>query len=272
MEKYQHYIDLITDWAIRFTPKLILAIIILFIGLWIAKRISKLIGISMDKANITSEVKSFVGSIMDIVLKAIVILLAAATIGFEISSLIGIFAAVAFAVGMALQGFLGNFAAGITIVFFKPYKVGDWVEISEKFGKVESIQIFNTIIITPGEKTLVIPNGQVTDNIITNFSSRGHIRLELKVTMPYAESFPKVKSTIMEALKEAPDILHDPAPEIGIIDFDSHSITVAVWPFIEPDDYWDVTFDLNRRIKNAFSKNKIQVAYSEGVELGAIGD
>ena len=106
---------------------------------------------SMEKANITSEVKSFLNSIIDIVLKAIVILLAAATIGFEISSLIGIFAAVAFAVGMALQGFLGNFAAGITIVFFKPYKVGDWVEISEKFGKVESIQIFNTIIITPGE-------------------------------------------------------------------------------------------------------------------------
>jgi len=175
MEKYQHYMNLVTDWLILFTPKLILAIVILFIGLWIAKRMSKLIGMSMEKANITSEVKTFLGSIIDIVLKAVVILLAAATIGFEISSLIGIFAAVAFAVGMALQGFLGNFAAGITIVFFKPYKVGDWVEISEKFGKVESIQIFNTIIITPGEKTLVIPNGQVTDNIITNFSSRGQL-------------------------------------------------------------------------------------------------
>ena len=181
-------------------------------------------------------------------------------------------AAAGFAVGLALQGFLGNFASGITIVFFKPYKVDDWVEISDKFGKVKSIQIFNTIIVTPGNKTLIIPNGQVTDNIITNFSELGYIKLELEVVMPYEESFPKVKKIIREVLDTTPKILKEPEPEIGIVTYDSHSIVLGVRPYIVADDYWDVTYAVYERIKNAFSKNNIQVAYSEGVELGNIGD
>ena len=111
-----------------------------------------------------------------------------------------VLAAAGFAIGLALQGFLGNFASGLTIIFFKPYKVGDWVQISDMFGKVKAIQIFNTTLITPGDKTLIIPNGQVTDNIITNMSTEGKIRIELTVTMPYEESFPKVQEVIKNAL------------------------------------------------------------------------
>ncbi|MEM1122123.1 MAG: mechanosensitive ion channel family protein, partial [Bacteroidota bacterium] len=192
--------------------------------------------------------------------------------GFDASSLVAVLAAAGFAVGLALQGFLGNFASGITIVFFKPYKVGDWVSVADQFGKVESIQIFNTILITPGKKTLIIPNGQVTDNVITNFSTRGHIRLELTVTMPYAESFPKVRQTILTALKDVPNIINNPEPEIGIESYDSHNIIIAVRPFINPDDYWDATFDTHAHIKKAFNAAGIQVAYSEGVELGPIGE
>ncbi|MFK8103183.1 MAG: mechanosensitive ion channel family protein [Saprospiraceae bacterium] len=272
MEGYEKYITQFTDWAVVFVPRLFLAIIILFVGLWIVKKMSALVKLSLEKANISPEILTFLSSIIDIILKFVVLLIAAGVIGFEVSSLIGVFAAAGFAVGLALQGFLGNFASGITIVFFKPYKVGDWVEISEKFGKVESIQIFNTTIITPGEKTLIIPNGKVTDDIITNFSMRGHIRLELTVTMPYAESFPKIKSIILETLKDAPNILQDPAPQIGIEQYDSHNLNVAIRPFIKPDDYWDVTFDIYQRIKDAFHKHNIKVAYSEGIELGDIGD
>ena len=268
----EKYYDLVVEKVLFFAPKLVLAIVVFIIGMWLANKIAKLFEIALEKAKMDLEIRDFLGSIINAVLKFIVILAAAAMIGFDVSALLGVFAAAAFAIGLALQGFLGNFASGITIMVFRPYRIGDWVEIADKFGKVETIQIFNTILITPGQKTLIIPNGQVTDNIITNFSTKEHMRLELQVTMPYAESFPKVKETIASALKDMPQILNDPAPEIGIETYDSHSIIVAVRPFIKADNFWDVTFEANQRIKAAFNRDDIKVAYSEGIELGDIGD
>lgn len=270
-DKLNQYLGNLMDWAVVFVPKLILAALVLFIGFWIARRVGTLLKGGIAKANVSSEVTTFLGSIIDIVLKLAVILVAASIVGFEVSSLLGLIAAVGFAVGMALQGFLGNFASGITIVFLKPYKVGDWVAIGDKFGKVEAIEIFNTTIITPNDKTLIIPNGKVTDDTITNFSTKGRIRLELQVTMPYAEEYEKVEQLIREALSTVPGILRDPEPLVGIESYDSHNIVVAVRPYINPESYWQVTYTAYAAIKNSFSKNGVKVAYSEGVELGPIG-
>jgi len=200
-----------------------------------------------------------------------VILIAAGIIGVQLSSLLGLLAAVGFAVGLALQGFLGNFASGLTIIFLKPYKVGDWVQVADSFGRVKSIEIFNTTMVTPGDKTLIIPNGKITDDIITNFSTRGKIRLELQVTMPYEESFPRVEEIIRTSLKDIDGILDDPVPMIGIESYDSHNIVVAVRPYIVPDEFWNARFSVYAAIKEAFNDNDVKVAYSEGVELGPIG-
>lgn len=270
-EKLKEYYDNLLDWAVVFVPKMLLAIVILFIGFWTVKKINSLIQLSLEKSKISPEISGFLGSIVEIVMKFVVILFAAGLIGFEISSLIGVLAAAGFAIGLALQGFLGNFAAGITIVFFKPYGVGDWVEVAEKFGKVEGIQIFNTTIVTPGGKTLIIPNGQVTDGIITNFSTKGRIKLELNVPMPYEESFPKIKPIILEAMKTVPYVLQESEPDVGIESYDSHNIVLAVRPYIHPDDYWDATFACHEAIKRAFNAHGVKMAYSEGVELGPIG-
>lgn len=272
MDKYEKYLELFTDWVVVFAPKFVLAIIILIIGFWIVKKVNKILQISLGKANLGIEITTFLLSMLDIFLKFVVVLIAAGTLGFQTSSLLGVLAAAGFAIGLALQGFMGNFASGITIVFFKPYRVGDWVEISEKFGKVDSIQIFNTTLITPGNKTLIIPNGQVTDNIITNFSTVGYIRLKLKVTMPYGESYPRVKQIIKDSIEGAPNVLESPEVEIGILEYDTHFITLVVRPSIHPNNYWDVTFDVHERIKNAFSKHGVKMSYSEGIELGDIGE
>ncbi len=272
MDQLLTYVYKFVDAAITFAPKLVLAITMLIIGFWLIKKIGKIFQLSLTKANFAQEITSFLGSLVDMALKVMLLLMVAGVLGFELTSLVAILAAAGFAVGMALQGSLGNFAAGITIMVFKPYRVGDWVEIQDKFGQVEGIQIFNTILATPGRKTLIIPNGQVLDGIVTNFSEKEFIRLELSVTMPYAESFPKVKKIIMEALKPIDKILQNPEPEIGIENYDSHNITIAVRPFIEPKDYWEVTFEAYSAIKEAFNKNDIKVAYSEGVELGPIGN
>jgi small conductance mechanosensitive channel len=270
-DKFAQYMGDFMDWAVAFAPKLGLAIFTLIVGFWLIKKMSKVFGFTLEKAQMSPEVISFLSSLVNIVLKVAVLLIAAGIIGFEMTSLVGIIAAVGFAIGMALQGSLGNFAAGIMIMVFKPYKVGEWVEVSEKFGRVESIDIFTTTIGTPGNKTHIIPNGQVVEGVITNFSSKGQIRIELTVTMPYEENFPKVKQIILDALSEIPDVLKDPPPLVGIESYDSHNIIIAVRPFIQPDNYWDVTFEVNSKIKEAFNKAGIKVAYSEGVELGPIG-
>jgi len=266
------YTKMVADWAVVFVPKVLIAILVVVVGLFIVKRLSAGIRIGLEKANMGIEITDFLSSLFDILLKAIVFLFAASFIGFEISTLLGVLAAAGFAVGLALQGFLGNFASGLTILFFKPYRVSDWVKVSDHFGKVNSIQIFNTTLETPNDKTLIIPNGQVTDNIITNFSTKGKIRLELNVSMPYEESFPKVKEVIQNALNNCDIILKNEKSQIGIEAYDSHSITVAVRPYINPDDYWNATFEVYSEIKKAFSENGIQAAYSEGVELGKIGN
>ena len=127
-------------------------------------------------------------------------------------------------------------------------------------------------MLTPGNKVLIIPNSKITDSVVTNFSEKEIIRLELLVTMPYEESFPRVKQIIEKALLDIPKVLKEPAPEIGIHNFESHSVELLVRPYVVPDDFWEITFESNKAIKNALSKNNVKVAYSEGVELGPIGE
>ncbi len=271
-EKLEEYYDGILDWAIKTIPLLVLAVFIIFVGFFIVKKLMKLINIALNKAGLDLEITQFLSSLISGVLKVLVVLIAAAVAGVKMTALVGLLAAAGFAVGMALQGFLGNFASGLTILFFKPYRINDWVKVSDHFGQVKSIQIFNTTLETPNDKTLIIPNGQVTDNIITNFSTKGNIRLELNVTMPYAESFPKVERVIKEALAQSKYILSEPAAHIGIESYDSHNIILAVRPYINPDDYWVATFEVYGKIKQSFNQHGIKAAYSEGVELGPIGD
>lgn len=269
-EMIEKYASLVTDWAVLFVPKLVLALLVVFVGLFIARRLSGVISLGLEKANLDREVSEFLGSIFEISLKLIVFLIAASILGVKMTALFGLLAAAGFAIGLALQGFLGNFASGLTILFFKPYRIGDWVEVAENFGKVKSIGIFNTILDTPNDKVRVIPNGQVTDNIITNFSANDQMRLEVEVSMGYGESFDKVKKIIKAAIDDSPYTLNSPEAIIGIEKHDTHFLIIAVRPYIKPDDFWLATYDVNERIKSAFGEHGIEMPYSEGVEMGKI--
>jgi small conductance mechanosensitive channel len=272
MEEFNVYIEKAGTMVIDFAPKLALALVVLWIGFKIVNKLASLLGKALAKAGISENIRPFLTSILGISLKVLIIFSVAGIIGIETASFVAVLAAAGFAVGLALQGSLSNFAAGIIILIFKPYKVDDWIEVQDKFGKVEEIQIFNTTIVTPGRKTLIIPNGQVVESIVTNYSKKGHIRMELQITMPYEESFPKVKQIIFDTLKTIPKVLQDPEPEVGIETYESHSLVVAVRPYVRPDDFWEVTFEAYEKIKAAFYQHKIKVAYSEGVELGVIGE
>ena len=272
MGELSGYLNQLTEIIVASIPKLAQAIAVLIIGFWIIKRLVNFVQKALSKANFSADIAPFLVSILSVALKVMLLFSVAGIIGIDTASFVAVLAAAGFAVGLALQGSLGNFAAGVIILVFRPYKIGDWVEVHDKFGKVEEIQIFNTLIVTPGRKTLIIPNGQIIDNIVTNFSAKGNTRIEMKVTMPYEESYPKVREIILQELKEIPGVLVDPAPEVGILEYESHNIVLAVRPYVNPDDYWDVSFEGYKRIKAAFHRNNIKVAYSEGVELGPIGD
>jgi len=271
MEDIQSYFDLITSMVIEYAPRLALAIIALVVGLRIADRLAKMAGSGMKHAGVGDDIRPFLVSFASISLKVLLAFSVASIIGVDMTSFIAVLAAAGFAVGLALQGSLSNFAAGVLILLFRPYKTGDWVEVEDKFGKVEAVQIFNTIIVTPGSKTLIVPNAKVIDGVVTNYSKKGLIRMELRVTMPYEESFPKVRDIILGELKQVSKVLEHPEPEVGIENFDSHSVLIAVRPYLLPDDFWEVHFEIYERIKAAFHAHNIKVAYSEGVELGTIG-
>ena len=257
--------------VVEYAPKLVLAIILLFVGIKVINKLADLAGKGLQRAGVSENLLPFMRSIIGISLKVLLFFSIAGIVGIDTASFVAVLAAASFAVGLALQGSLSNFAAGIIILIFRPYNTNEWIEVDGKFGKVEEIQIFNTILVTPGQKTLIIPNGQIVDNIVTNYSRKGFVRLELNVTMPYDENFPRIQEIIMETMKETPGVRQDPEPEVGIELFDTHNIVLGVRPYVDPNDYWPVTFELHARIKDAFYHHNVKVAYSEGVEMGNIG-
>ncbi len=271
MDKIGSYIETIKTNLIFYIPKVLLAIAILWIGFKVVKKIEKIVDTSLQKVNISDTMRPFLNSLLSTTLKIVLILVAVSILGVELSGLVTIVAAMGFAIGLSLQGSLGNFASGILILFLKPYKVGDWIQVNEKFGNVSEIGIFNTLMITPGNKTLIVPNSKITDDVVTNFSTKGVVRLELNTHIPYNQDFPFVKKIILDELLKLESVLKEPVPEIGIENFDSHNIQLAVRPFVHPDNYWEATFEAHEAIKKAFFTNNIKVAYSEGIELGDIG-
>lgn len=269
---FQKYQKEAFDWIIAFTPSLILAVLILIIGFKIANKADVFLEKALSGTSFSEEIKGFIGSMLSIAIKIGVLLIAAGFLGFETANLLGIIAAASFAVGFALQGSLSNLAAGILILVFKPFKVGDWISASDVFGQVETIQILSSSVVSPGHKTHIIPNAEIISNVVTNYSSKGIVRLELNIPIAYESSFPKVKSIIYNVLMQAENVEKSPEPQIGIETYDSHNIILTVRPFVHPDNYWDATFELNEKIKTALSRNNIPVAYSEGIELGKIGE
>jgi len=271
MEGLEKYFEIAIEKIVFFAPRIIGAALILWIGFKVIKKIVKLIETALKRMNISDTMRPFLISIISVLLKIAIVFIVISVLGADLSGFVAILAAVSFAVGMSLQGSLGNFASGILIMFLKPYQLEDWIQVSDSFGKVKEIGIFNTVVETPGNKLLIIPNAKITDDVVANYSKKGLIRLEIEVTMPYNEDFPKVKKIIENALKPIEKILDEPMTEIGIESFDSHNVLIAVRPYAKPDDFWEVTFVAHQEIKKAFSEHQIKVAYSEGVELGAIG-
>ncbi len=261
----------VIEMAMLYVPKLILAILLLVVGLWVINKLVVLIGNAMERGGISKDILPFLQSLVAVMLKLMLLFSVAEVVGIQTTSFVAVLAAAGFAVGMALQGSLGNFASGVMILIFKPYRVDDVVEIGENIGHITEIQIFNTIMRTFDNKTVVIPNGTAIGDVITNLTTIGYLRVDMNITLPYDVNMDATIKIIEDALKNTPKVLQDPAPVVGIDEFDSHNIKMAIWPYCNVEDYWSVYFEAKKNVLQALGRNEIRVAYSEGVEMGTIG-
>jgi len=255
-------IDLSALWnvVLAWSPKIIAGILVLMIGFWIVNIITKMIGKSMNKSGFDKDLVPFLKSLVSVLLKVLVVITAAGVVGIEITAFAALLAGAGLAIGAAMSGTLSHFAAGVMVLIFKPYKVGDLVDIQSVVGHVDEIQVFNTVITSLDGKKVIMPNGIATSGIMTNLTANGKLRVDLNVAMPYEEDFDKVKDIIKGALKNVKESLPD-EPTIEIEKFDENNVLLAVRPYATDATYWDVYFNSYKEIKKAFGAAGIEVAY-----------
>ena len=252
----------VTAFAVSFSVKLIKVLLIWFVGRWVLKRVVRLLKHIMEKHIDNASVRSFVISIIDVVVMILLILMIIGVLGIDTSSFVAIFASAGVAVGMALSGTLQNFAGGVMILLFRPFKVGDFIEAQGVAGTVKEIQIFNTVVHTGDNKVILLPNGPVSTGIINNYSRAPLRRVDFTFSISYGDDFNKAKEVLLALVAEDERVLTEPAApfvELGALAASSIDLTVRLW--CKQEDYWKIKFDLNRKVYETFPKHGLNFPY-----------
>jgi len=237
---------------------------VLIVGTWVIRAITKGFGRLLDRSKTDSSLQPFLKGLVGILLKLLLIISVLGMIGIQMTSFIAILGAAGLAVGLALSGTLQNFAGGVMILLFKPYKKGDFIDAQGYTGTVNEIQIFNTILKTPDNKTVIIPNGGLSAASITNFSTEQFRRVDLTVGMGYGENIEHAKSVLNGIINSDIRILHEPAaPFIEVSELGDSSVNFAVRLWVEAANYWPVFFSMNEKVYNEFTKEKISIPYPQ---------
>jgi len=260
-------IDFVYEKAIELTmqylPKVILAILTLIIGLILIRWIGNVADNGMKKKKVEVSLRKFLRSLIGIILKVLLLLSIASMLGIETTSFVAILAAAGLAIGLALQGSLANFAGGVLILLFKPFKVGDLLEAQGFLGTVEEIQIFNTLMKTPDNKVVVIPNGVLSNGPITNYSKEPIRRVDMKFGISYEDDYKKAQKILTEIVTKHKMVLKDPAPTVRVSELGDSSVNFVVRPWCKTEDYWTVFFDVTEAVKDNFDKSKVSIPYPQ---------
>ncbi len=261
------------DWAgmlaklqglgVDFAIDLFTAIVIFYVGRLIARGFSNGVRKLMRSRQLDKILETFVSNLVYWTLMAFVIIATIGQLGVQTTSLIALVGAAGLAIGLALQGSLANFAAGVLIVMFRPYKVGDWIEAAGVSGSVVQVQILTTILKTGDNKQVIVPNSEIMGSIITNYSANDTRRVDLTVGVSYDDDLDKVRSTIQELVDADERILKDPACQIAVSELADSSVNFAVRPWVKTADYWSVYFDLTEAIKKRFDKEGISFPFPQ---------
>ncbi|HFQ4979737.1 TPA: small-conductance mechanosensitive channel MscS [Vibrio vulnificus] len=252
-----------SDLLIQYGVNIISAIVILFIGNIIVKAVANSVSKVLNKKEMDKAVVEFIHGLVRYLLFVIVLIAALGRVGVETASVVAVIGAAGLAVGLALQGSLSNFAAGVLIVAFRPFKSGDYVEIGGVAGSVEAIQIFQTVLKTPDNKMVVVPNSGVIGGAITNYSRHATRRVDLMIGVSYKSDLKKTKQVIRETLEKDARILKDPDMTIGVVTLADSSVNFVVRPWCKTEDYWNVYFDSMQAIKEALDANGIEIPFPQ---------
>lgn len=257
----EEIMPLVSEYAIVYGVKFVMAVVVYLVGKWIAKKLSGLVAKGLDKKGVDATLSQFVNNIVYYVLLIVVIIAALGQLGIQTASFVAIVGAAGLAVGLALQGSLANFAAGVLLILFRPIRVGDFVEVAGVSGSVSNISIFCTTLLTGDNKTVIVANADVSGGNITNYSIEPTRRVDLVVGVAYDSNIEQVKNEL-KALAEADErILKDKAVTIGVSELADSSINLVFRPWVNSADYWGVKFDLNQKIHARFQEVGIGIPY-----------
>jgi len=253
----------ITNLVFTYGPKLIGAVVVLILGNLIIKAIMRSFSKMLDKRETDASLKPFLQSLVGMLLKAMLVISVLGMLGIEMTSFIAVLGAAGLAVGMALSGTLQNFAGGVIILLFKPFKVGDFIDAQGHLGVVKEIQIFNTILLTPDNKTVIIPNGPLSTNSMVNYSAQATRRVDFSFGIAYGDNVDKARKILFELFKDDKRILTDPAYFVGLSELADSSVNLTARVWVKGEDYWGVFFEINEKTYNAFNKEGISIPFPQ---------
>ena len=252
-------VPMLTEWGI----KLVIALVIFIIGKWIAKRITNFCKKLLSRADVDPTLVNFLANIVYAILLAAVILAALDTLGIPVTSLLAVLGAAGLAIGLALKDSLGNFAAGVMLVLFRPFKQGDFVEVAGTAGTVKEVKIFNTVLTTPDNKQIIIPNAQVGADTITNYSANDQRRVDLVFGVGYDDDLKVARGVLEKLCADHPLVLDEPATNIMVMNLGDSSVDFAVRPWAKTSDYWTVYTDLLEQGKMALEEAGCSIPYPQ---------
>jgi small conductance mechanosensitive channel len=270
---WNQLLELAQTKGIDFGINLAIALAIFYVGRFVIKLIVRGIRKVLRSQEVDKTLETFVCNLVSIVLLVVVVIAAIGQLGIQTTSFIAIFGAAGLAVGLALQGSLSNFAAGVLIVLFRPYKVGDFIEAAGIAGVVEQVQILTTVLRTGDNKQIIVPNGQIMDSIITNYSANDTRRVDMVVGVSYDDDLDKVRSTLQQLIDAEDRVLDEPACAIAVSALADSSVNFVVRPWVKSSDYWGVMFDMTEAIKKRFDQEGISFPFpQQDVHLHTVKD
>ena len=258
----EEIVKYVTSAGLTIGATIIKVALIWIIGRWLSKRLVTLVKKLMVKKNTDASIQTFLVSLIDIVALIVLLIIIISVVGIDTSSFIALFASAGVAIGMALSGTLQNFAGGVMVLLFRPYKVGDYIEAQGQAGTVKEIQIFNTLLQTPDNRIIIVPNGPLSTGIINNYSREATRRVDFSFSISYGDDFELAKKVLMEIIEKDARILKTPEPfiELGKMNASSIDITVRVW--CNAADYWGIFFDMNKSVYSKFPEKGLNFPYN----------
>lgn len=256
MEKAERFI-------LEHGPKALLAIVVLVVGLWVIGMLGRAIARMMRKRDLDPSLIPFMRGMVTILLKVMLVISVVQMVGVETTSFVAVLGAAGLAVGMALSGTLQNFAGGVMVLVFKPYKVGDFIEAQGHSGTVHAIQIFNTILKTPDNKTVILPNAPVSSGALVNYSTEAQRRVDLTFGIGYGDDIDKARQVIGALIEKDARILREPAPQVVVGELADSSVNFTVRLWVNKADYWGVHFDITEQVKKGFDAQGISIPFPQ---------